>query len=320
MPYPCVVAGLDLTDYSRGPQARGWGSHCLQAGLVTVRLSAAQVTVDARVAELVGLVMRANEADGYVYRAADTGAYNCRKIAGTTTWSNHAWGLAIDENWNSNPFTTPLQTDKPDWLVQRWNRYGFAWGGHYSGRKDSMHFEAQGTPAQMQTALARAREELGPTSGSVAPQLMGTQRRPDVLPQPREGQDNGGWDHLCQGALQEAGFYNGAVDGVIGPKTTEAVKDVQRAFHHQTVDGVCNGWVWVAFLAHAADPMDDTTPTDGMVAVEVLQNMLGFRGGELDRSFGPATRRRVEEVQRGAGLPVDGVVGARTREVLAMAT
>jgi hypothetical protein len=152
--------GLDLRDYSRNPQQKGWGAPC-SAARATVRLSAAAVTVDARVAELVGLIMRACEARGYIFRAADTGAYNCRYISGTTVWSNHAWALAVDVNWQSNPYTTRWATDIPDWMHNLWNRYGFAWGGDYTGgRRDFMHFEFMGSPQQAGQALALARAEL----------------------------------------------------------------------------------------------------------------------------------------------------------------
>jgi hypothetical protein len=159
--------GLDLRDYSRLPDGKGWGAPC-SAARATIQLSEARVTVDARLAELVGLVMRACEARGYHFRAVDTGAYNCRKIAGTTTWSNHAWGLAVDVNWQSNPYTTRLVTDIPDWMHDLWNRYGFAWGGDYTGgKRDFMHFEFMGTPQQAVLGLGLARAELG--SGTPTP-------------------------------------------------------------------------------------------------------------------------------------------------------
>lgn len=162
MPYPCAVPGINLSDYgSRLPRA-GWPGPCAGSyARVKINDAGAAVSVDVALAELVGLIMRANERDGYHYRPGDTGAYNCRKIGGTNSWSLHAYGLAIDENWQSNPYTSPLRTDKPAWLVQRWNRYGFAWGGHYSGKQDAMHFEFMGTPAQALQALALARAELG---------------------------------------------------------------------------------------------------------------------------------------------------------------
>jgi hypothetical protein len=177
-------AGLDLRDYSRLPSAKGWGAAC-SAARATVRLTEASVTVDARIAELVGLVMRACEARGYHFRKADTGAYNCRKIAGTNTWSNHAWALAVDVNWRSNPYTTIANdTDIPDWMHNLWNRYGFAWGGDYTGgKRDFMHFEFMGTPQQAQLGLALARAELG----------SGTPVTPPAPPAQTSGWDDKLW-------------------------------------------------------------------------------------------------------------------------------
>lgn len=165
MAYVCAVPGINLADYSKDAQQRGWGSPC-SGTMARVQLTVAAVSVDTRVAELVGLIMRANERDGYRYRAADTGAYNCRKISGTDVWSNHAWGAAVDCNWQSNPFTATLQTDRPSWEIDRWARYGWAWGGKYTGKKDAMHNEFMGTPAQAQAALVLARKELGSTTAA----------------------------------------------------------------------------------------------------------------------------------------------------------
>ena len=119
--------------------------------------------VNARIAELVTLIMNANIAQGYGYRHADTGSYNCRKISGSSQWSVHAWALAIDENWQTNPQASPLHTDRPAWEVRRWMRYGFAWGGNYVSptRPDAMHNEFMGTPAQADQATTLARQELG---------------------------------------------------------------------------------------------------------------------------------------------------------------
>jgi hypothetical protein len=154
------AVGINLRNYSQTPQQRGWGAACT-ARLARVALpGGAAVSVDSRLAELVLLIMKANERDGYRYRAVDTGAYNCRYIGGTTVWSWHAWGIAIDQNWQSNPYTATLRTDMPVWLRDRWNRYGFAWGGDYSGRKDAMHHEFMGTPQDAVRATELARREL----------------------------------------------------------------------------------------------------------------------------------------------------------------
>jgi hypothetical protein len=163
--YPCAVPGISLTNYSQNPQGKGWGPPCT-GNRTTITLSnGVRITVRSEIAELVTLIMNADIRDGYAYRAADTGAYNCRYISGTTVWSNHAWALAIDKNWQSNPYSSTLKTDYPVWLRQRWNRYGFAWGGDYTGSKDAMHHEFMGTPAQAAAATALARQELAGGGG-----------------------------------------------------------------------------------------------------------------------------------------------------------
>jgi hypothetical protein len=67
--------------------------------------------------------------------------YSCRAISGSNNPSNHSWGLAVDINAPSNPYTSPLVTDMPNWMPDLWNGYGFRWGGDYSGSKDAMHYE-----------------------------------------------------------------------------------------------------------------------------------------------------------------------------------
>ena len=159
---PCAVPGISLTNYSKTAQNKGWGAPCTQARTTITLSNGVRITVASRIARLSTLVLNEAIRRGYVIRAADTGAYNCRKIAGSTAWSNHAWALAIDINWNSNPYTTGTKHDIPDWMADLLNRYGFAWGGDYSGsRRDYMHFEFMGTPAQADAATNLAERELG---------------------------------------------------------------------------------------------------------------------------------------------------------------
>lgn len=66
-----------------------------------------------------------------------------------TTLSNHAWGTAIDLNyqWNQLGQYGALATERGSVrdLVPIFNRHGFFWGGHYPNvgvtRSDPMHFE-----------------------------------------------------------------------------------------------------------------------------------------------------------------------------------
>lgn len=233
MPFAVAVSGVNLSNYWQTLSQRGWGSPC-SGQRATVRLSQAAVSVDVRLAELVGLIMRANERDGYGYRAADTGAYNCRRVAGTRSWSWHAWALAIDENWQTNPYTAPLRTDKPEWLVRRWNRYGFAWGGHYSGRKDAMHFEFMGTPAQAQAALELARRELVPTASD------------DQIRRDQADLTDTGFPCVVDGiwgeeSAQQARNFQAAAglvaDGIVGPATRAKLAMVPSWQGHFVSDG-----------------------------------------------------------------------------------
>jgi hypothetical protein len=290
---PTAVPGIDLLDYSRNAEQKGWGKHCT-CRRATVALRAARVTVDVRIAELVGLIMRANEAQGYAYRAADTGAYNCRQIAGSNRWSNHAWAIAVDENWQTNPFTSPLTTDKPRWLVDRWNRYGFAWGGDYRGRKDAMHFEFMGTPDQAGAALALARAELGgggetyeeiPIGGVSRLWTKGEQVRQD------------------QAACHDVGFSCPA-DGYCGPATVA----VFTAF--QLAAGISQDGM---FGPRSREKVRAVPPWRSQGARE-FQQALRDRGRTIavDGVWGPRSAAALTAFQREHGLTADGRPGPQS--------
>jgi hypothetical protein len=176
--YPCAVSGVNINS-APAPDQRGWGPACDTSRLGTVTLSnGVKFAQRVELVELTTLIMNADIRDGYNYRQSDTGAYNCRNIAGTTTKSWHSWPVAIDKNWTTNPQHSPLITDYPVWLRQRWNRYGWRWGGNYNAPTvpDAMHHEFMGTPAQAAAATSLARSELGgspppppPPSGGALP-------------------------------------------------------------------------------------------------------------------------------------------------------
>jgi hypothetical protein len=60
----------------------------------------------------------------------------------------HCFATAIDFNWDKNPLKDDgvLVSDMPKCFVDAFKRYGFTWGGDWSGRKDAMHFEFHGDP------------------------------------------------------------------------------------------------------------------------------------------------------------------------------
>lgn len=92
----------------------------------------------------------------YRTRRADTGAYNCRQITGGTNYSLHAYGIAVDLNWNTNPYGRTLVTDMPIGMIEAIEGIRTAggvqvwrWGGRYSNNKDAMHFEVVASPAEL---------------------------------------------------------------------------------------------------------------------------------------------------------------------------
>jgi LysM repeat protein len=87
-----------------------------------------------------------------------TAGYSCRRVAGTNTWSEHAYGTAIDINPLQNPMVRgsraepgagAIYLNRSRYLMGMlhangaalaFTRNGFYWGGRWSSLKDYMHF------------------------------------------------------------------------------------------------------------------------------------------------------------------------------------
>jgi poly-gamma-glutamate synthesis protein (capsule biosynthesis protein) len=98
--------------------------------------------------------------------ANNTSGYNCRRVAGSGAWSDHAYGAAIDINPVQNPYLTTTgihpRSGAPfvtiprtptslvpagvirdgDVVVRAFARIGWAWGGRFTTHKDYQHFYA----------------------------------------------------------------------------------------------------------------------------------------------------------------------------------
>ncbi len=95
--------------------------------------------------------------------ADNTSAFNCRFVAGTTRWSEHAYGRAIDINPIENPYVSGSHVSPPagrpyadrsrnakgmihhgDGVWDAFRDVGWKWGGDWSGIKDYQHFSSTG--------------------------------------------------------------------------------------------------------------------------------------------------------------------------------
>ena len=111
----------------------------------------------------VRLVDRYGADDQSSMRHDNTSAFNCRYVAGTTTWSQHAYGRAIDINPVENPYVDGSYVSPPnggmyadrsrerrgmivkgDVVWRAFRRIGWEWGGAWSSIQDYQHFSANG--------------------------------------------------------------------------------------------------------------------------------------------------------------------------------
>lgn len=159
-------AGAD----NNGASSRGWGTgwpHCQESKMATARGGGVAVQVRREVVPLVGALLDATKALGYDPIAAQCGGFACRSIRGSSTASNHSWGLAVDLNWNRNPMGLPFRSEIPPTVVNLWESAGFYWGGRYKVRPDTMHFEYIGNPASVAANVARVMG-VGPVAAAPA--------------------------------------------------------------------------------------------------------------------------------------------------------
>jgi hypothetical protein len=156
------VEGINILDYAHTAAQRGWGAGWPSCAVTSSR-SGVRLSVHKRIARLVSMLLEQTEGPlGYGLKIGQCGAFNCRPIAGTNTASNHSWGLAADLNWQDNPYTTTTKHTMPTPVARLWNRYGFAWGGDYTGgKRDYMHLEFMGTPGDADAMTTQAQTELG---------------------------------------------------------------------------------------------------------------------------------------------------------------
>jgi hypothetical protein len=109
-------------------------------------------------------VTRADELDAHpTGDGNNTGAFVCRPSVGSTSWSDHAYGRAVDINPFHNPYLRgevvipelasayldrddgrPGMIIEGDVVTQAFDAIGWPWGGRWRSSKDWMHFSSSG--------------------------------------------------------------------------------------------------------------------------------------------------------------------------------
>ena len=95
--------------------------------------------------------------------ANNTSGFNCRTVAGSSSWSEHSYGLAIDINPVQNPYVRGTSVQPPAGAPYAYDRSprpgvitsggpvvrslataGYQWGGYWTNSKDYQHFSTTG--------------------------------------------------------------------------------------------------------------------------------------------------------------------------------
>lgn len=244
---------------SKGPLSttqlrNAWAPACSASRGTRITLhGGAVITVDKRIAPAV-LAMNAIFVKwGYKATPPDCGAFVCRRITGGTGYSLHAYLIAIDINWQANPYTKgQLVTDMPAGMVReitalRTNSGApvWGWGGNYSSIKDAMHYEIVCSPADLATGIKGATAPL--TDDQKALIFLSAKAHAAKLPELGKG-------HLRKPRRRSVAKLQQLLGlrqtGVYGPGVRRRVRALQ-GFLGLPVTGLVDAetWAWVIYAA-----------------------------------------------------------------------
>ncbi|MFD2133353.1 M15 family metallopeptidase [Pseudogracilibacillus auburnensis] len=166
--------------------------------------------------------------------------------------SMHNFGLALDFFLTNKAGKTASWTVNANWrrVVEIAKSLGFEWGGDWKSFKDYPHIQMTGG-----LSLAQLRAGVKPNislktqtytppktqTGSATVTKLKTNTKKETYPLPsgilRNGSRGNNVKQL-QRALNAVYFKCGAVDGILGPKTVDAIRRFQMVYLPYEVDGV----------------------------------------------------------------------------------
>ena len=129
-----------------------------------------------------------------------------------------------------------------------------------------------------------------------------------------------------QATLRRLGHYSGAIDGIYGESTAQAVARFQQSVGLR-VDGITGSATWNRLYLAVRNLPQPSTESDPLIRRPVLQlgsqgnevselqaalKLLGYYSGEVDGLYGENIATAVARFQKDSGLRVDGVTGPET--------
>jgi murein L,D-transpeptidase YcbB/YkuD len=117
--------------------------------------------------------------------------------------------------------------------------------------------------------------------------------------------------------LKTAGYYTGKVDGVYGPQTEQAVKDLQQAAHLPTT-GLVDRATQAALDQAVAAKGQSAAADDAIEAtsVQTTLKLAGYWDGPIDGQWTPELTKALKQFQKALGVPPTGAVDAATLAAL----
>ena len=128
----------------------GVGGPDVEPNLVSVDFLGKSVQVHKLAAACLQAVVDDINKSGISYTINQIGGYRGSGGAGMAALKDgyHYYGLAVDINWDTNPYIrgrgVSAPYDMPQQYVDIFHAHGWSWGGNWNSAKDYMHFEFNG--------------------------------------------------------------------------------------------------------------------------------------------------------------------------------
>jgi len=107
--------------------------------------------------------------------------------------------------------------------------------------------------------------------------------------------------------LKQQGYYRSTIDGLMGPRTEQAIKSLQRQF------GLAQDGIVGPDTRRIMASVEQRAESRGnLYKIQVTLFSLGIYNGKCDGIAGPMTVSAIKVFQRQNGLDDDGIAGPRT--------